>query len=122
MTPRVSLNDPTVSRPREIYPLPLRSSVYNKLKCDQYYQGTTGNPINGSVSIDQMCNAIKQNFSNQLSMSASIKAAYIDSCANNLTYQIPLTPTTSPSLTSTSGHIRYNNLYRIMTSRLNLQP
>ena len=91
----------------ESYPVALRNSTYTPLNCDQYYKGTTGIPIKGPVEIDQMCNAIKETIPKQSDMPESILAAYNDSCASN--YSIPQS-------------IRYNNLYRIMTTKLNLQP
>ena len=72
-----------------------------------FYEFAKDYPINGSVSIEQMCSAIKQTFQNQSDMPGSIKAAYNDSCTTNTSYQIP-------------QFIRNNNLFRIMTSRLNL--
>ncbi len=105
MTPRVSWSKDG----KETYPQALRASTYTPLTCDQYYEGTTGNPINGTVSIDQMCDAIKQAFTKQSEMPSSILAAYNDSCSSSSTYQLP-------------QYVRHNNLYRIMTSRLNLQP
>ena len=89
----------------ESYPVALRNSTFTPLNCDQYYKGTTGIPTNGPVTIDQMCSAIKETFSKQSDMPASILAAYNDSCTSN--YSVPQS-------------IRFNSLYRIMTSRLNL--
>lgn len=105
MTPRVSWS----KGGKETYPVALRASTFTPLNCDQYYKGETGNPINGQVSIDQMCDAIKQVFTKQSDIPSSILAAYNDSCSSSSAYQLP-------------QYIRNNNMYKIMTSKLNLQP
>ncbi len=106
MTPRVKWEGPNGVA---TYPVALRTSTYTPLNCDQYYEGTTGIPKNGPVTLDEMCSAITQQYYTQSSMPSSIRAAYLNSCTTNPSYQLP-------------QHIRYNNLYKTMTSRLNLQP
>jgi hypothetical protein len=89
------------------------ANKYSFFNCKQYYN-TSGNPINGPVTIDQTCSSLKQRFQTQSQMTSLVKDAYNDLCSTNTNYQIPSTST------SAAARIRYNN-FHTFTSKLNIR-